>query len=158
MTPQASRKFTILDGMILVAALAGGFALRRAAEDSLAGHGSIAYGASVLFLYRMIEAGFPFLVTLTPAVLVMRLRRPRPRWRRLARQPGTAASCAAILPIIIASVGLWKFVQLVKHPESLLPNGPDGSVTFGISIMIPLSGRSSGRTEASSASGSWAPG
>jgi hypothetical protein len=136
MTPQASRKFTILDGMILVAALAGGFGLRRAAEDILAGHGFTSDGAIVWVLYRIIEAEFPFLVTLTPAVLAMRLRRPRPRWRRLMRQPGTAASCAALFPVAISLVGLWNFARSLEQAVPQAITRPDGGPAFGVSIVI----------------------
>jgi hypothetical protein len=37
------------------------------------------------------------LVPLTLAQLVMRLRRPRPAWPNLARQPGFVACCAAVI-------------------------------------------------------------
>jgi hypothetical protein len=141
MTPKTPRRFTILDGMILVAAVAGGFALRRAVEDALARH---AYNADFndfsqfhSLVYWIIEAGFPFLAALAPAVFILRLRRPRPRWRRLIRQPGMAASCAALFPIATTMVGLWRFVWFLDHSDPSIPGGVDGDrVAFSYSISI----------------------
>ncbi len=42
------------------------------------------------------------LVAVTPALLLIRLRRPRPGWRALMRQPGFVAVVAAV-------VGFWAF-------------------------------------------------
>ncbi len=109
MTPSVRRKFTILDGMILVAAIACGFAMRRAMEGAF---------DNVLSLDNWlgrttrepVRAMLPFLLMLTPAVLALRLRRPRPELRRLARQPGMAASCAAIWPIAMTLAGFaWTY-------------------------------------------------
>jgi hypothetical protein len=60
-----------------------------------------------------VATAIPFLMTITPGVLFMRLRRPRPRWRRLVQQPGMAACSAAIVPIAIALLQIcrleWQF-------------------------------------------------
>jgi hypothetical protein len=138
MAPRTPRRFTILDGMILVAAVAGGYALRRLADDAIVAHGfnnvHFQQGSS---LDRVIEEMYPFLVTLTPAVLGMRLRRPRPRWRRLARQPGMAACCAAILPIARSLIDLYKMAKFMDHPEGYLPAGVTLRITYGYFIALP---------------------
>jgi len=54
----------------------------------------------VRFLYR---ASLPFLWTLPLAFLIIRLLPPRPRFRRLVRQPGMAACCSAILAMIFVA-------------------------------------------------------
>lgn len=115
------RKFTILDGMILVAAIACGFALWRAVQESLGGLW-VFMGES--WLRRNTRglswAATPFLMILAPAVLAMRLRRPRPRWIRLARQPGMVACCAALVPI---AVSLARFARggAIQGREELNP-------------------------------------
>ncbi len=105
MTPRPSRKVTILDGMILVAAVACGFALRRGTEGPSEGviEPTNWFGRNTR---EPVRAVLPFLLTLTPAVLLMRLQRPRPRWPKLARQPGMAACCAAIMPIALTLLAL----------------------------------------------------
>src|SRR5438270_519034 len=66
-----------------------------------------------LALIRVLEIQVPFLPVLcawTLALPVVRLRHRGRNWRRLARQPGTAASLAAILGWIWASlVAGWLF-------------------------------------------------
>ncbi len=121
-TSRAARKFTILDSMILVAAVACGFALHRAASSVIASEpkwvGPIPQQPPVVvYLRQVMEWGYPLLVPLTLAVLVMRLRRPRPRWRRLLRQPGMAACCAAVVPIVLSLVGLGRLIWILEPPE-----------------------------------------
>jgi hypothetical protein len=154
MTPKTPRKFTILDGMILVAALAGGFALRRAAQEAFEERAfPHNYENRIgLVVRKAIEVEFPFLVTLTPAALVIRLRRPRPRWRRLARQPGMAACCATVFPIVMSLNGLREFAGAWPFPcRSTATVTASGSPS---SSRSPPWGCSSGTTTSPSACGS----
>lgn len=116
MTPRSPRNFTILDGMILVAAVACGFALRRAMTGDYGG-----VFEPLNWLGRNAReplwAVLPFLMTLTPAVLLIGLRRPRPVLRRLARQPGMAACCAAMLPMTVTLAGMAQ-VNWLRDPKS----------------------------------------
>jgi hypothetical protein len=140
MRTRTSRKFTILDGMILVAAVAAGFALRRAAIDAFEKYGRISHVENKIesVTRRAIEAEFPFLLTLTPAVLVMRLRRPRPRWLRLVRQPGMAAACAALVPIATSLVKLGQLARALE--DALRPKDTTEDVFVCGYISMPLLG------------------
>ena len=48
-----------------------------------------------------LDLGVPFLAAWTVAVPVLRLRRPRLRFRRLFRQPGMAACCAGSAAMVL---------------------------------------------------------
>ena len=117
MTAPRRRKLTILDGMILVAAAACGLALSRAIDEA---PGPIAtfdqnwLGRNANGGVR-VTAAVPFLLVFTPAVLFMRLRRPRPRWRRLCRQPGMAACCAAAIPSALALLQVFYLDWYGRH-------------------------------------------
>lgn len=85
--------------MILVAATAAGVAMTRAwasanAFDMLDRQSALRPYDWASLAYRL---ALPYLWTWTPAWLVLRLHSPRPRLRRLARQPGMAACVAATL-------------------------------------------------------------
>jgi hypothetical protein len=97
------RRLDIWDALILVIATAVGFVLRSAtaasgAEEPSPGDGSVILGG--------IDAARPFLVTWTLTFLILRLRRPHPRWRMMARQPGMAACGVATLVLIGLIVGI----------------------------------------------------
>src|SRR5690242_12341334 len=74
----------LLDAMVLVAATALALALVKRLDGPLWG-GCPAPVAKEL----------PCLLVGTATVLVLRLRRPRPSWRRLMRQPG-AVACVTV--------------------------------------------------------------
>ena len=141
MRPRAARKFTILDAMILVAAAAGGLALGR--TTGFAHHYGVVSEQN--WLGRMaddrlnIGLGIPFLITLTPAVLILRLNRPRPRWRRLTRQPGGAACCAAIVPIAVTWLQAFWLNRSDDHVIFAGPTSWDhGELSWGALGARPL--------------------
>jgi hypothetical protein len=141
MSKTATRRFTLVDLMPLIAATALGLALAR----TIAVYGTSNYANTfewfpvrepmpIVFesgsperavasptqtwaerLNNFIDsstdppaivgAGVPCLVCWTVTVLLLRLRSPRPGLRRLARQPGFAASSAAVLVISVRAVG-----------------------------------------------------
>ncbi len=100
--PTGPRKFTLLDLMVLVAATAVGTALWRAYDpESLPLSTNVVVDLSVDLYYRVSRAAL-ILEPWTVALLVLRLRRPRPRFHLIMGQAGTAASVAAILiPIVV---------------------------------------------------------
>lgn len=61
------------------------------------------------------EVGVPVLIAATPAVLLMRLRKPRPDWRHLFRQPG-AVACVMLIGAFFVGVDLtWMGVDLPRR-------------------------------------------
>ncbi len=102
--PKAVRRFSLLDGMILIAAAGVGLAPLRWLDGLFSGDmiGLLTNqpGWSLDLLDQVFElfliVCLPITASLSLAVLALRLRRPRPRWRLLARQPGLVACLAAI--------------------------------------------------------------
>jgi hypothetical protein len=94
------RRFTILDGMILVAATALALAASQAAWPEFRRQ------------ERKVEVAAIWLASGTWTVLLLRFRPPRQNFRRLARGPGDAACLAASVAIIMT--GLMYFVATVK--------------------------------------------
>lgn len=104
------RPFTVLDGMILVAATAVSIVLLKIAvgyfgafygpfsePHDLTDGSDIPYLGSITGLIRC--GSVPVLLPASLALLVIRLRKPRPALRRLARQPGFAA-CSVVALIV----------------------------------------------------------
>lgn len=115
------RPFKIVDAMILVASSALAFLILRPmmSETVLGRPGWPRYLAVTVAL----------LVSLTPTTLYLRLRQPRPRLTRLARQPGFAASLAgtAVLLLGALAIGLLALVRLARQGRAsriagMIPN------------------------------------
>jgi len=121
MPEPASRRFTIADGMALVAATGVGLALARAYSDAFHGipfHPSPSSWRTTDYL-RTTSSCMVACWMLT--ILGLRLRRPRPRLRRLARNPGFAASCALAAGL---AVGMIEAIpRAIGGPRDLMP-GP----------------------------------
>ncbi len=104
MTTTPSRTFTLLDGMILVAASAVAIASSREI-----GIGGVFDGWSKqdwsgrmdAVLQTGVDVLIPSLPVITPALLVLRLRRPRPPLRRLLLQPGAVACAVAAVGMVV---------------------------------------------------------
>lgn len=128
MTPARNgvRRFTISDGMILVAALAVGLAWTSKLAPVLfrsfsPGH---SLGVSQLerwdLVFMAAVLAMPTLLIVTLVLPVLRLRGPRPTWRRLARQPGMVASLAAVLTLL--TIIAVFFLTASLYPRSILPS------------------------------------
>ncbi len=97
------RPFRLSDAMILVAAIGigAGWLISVIHSPNERGHIPETFDASTpMNLLRSLAYGFrgflpPILAWLTVGVLVVRLRRPRPRLRGLGRRPGTVACFVA---------------------------------------------------------------
>lgn len=102
------RKFGLLDGMILVAALAIAFGLHRFLTGNM-GFGFDYVGAAKGSIYIL---GLPYLGCLSVALFVISVRPPRAPWRRFTSHPGAMAclaASAACLACIIISI-IYKFL------------------------------------------------
>lgn len=132
-----ARRFTISDGMILVAATAvglawGGSNWRQVGQGMNPLGGVWDDGRQLIIALAM--SAMPSLMAWTLALLIVRLRRPRPSWRRVARQPGTTACLAASLPIaasgaIIAGF-LIHYARMRELPAAFWREFPGNLVEF----------------------------
>lgn len=105
--PAPRRRFTLLDGMIAIAAMAVELGVSRSIHSDLTWIPTIdtpiPFGPVDRVLFRGVYEQEIFLTATTSAAIAalaalsFRLRRPRPRWSRLIRQPGAVASLATVL-------------------------------------------------------------
>jgi hypothetical protein len=138
MAPTRCRPFRVSDAMILVIGasltLAAGSHLlplmgdafgrlvRAAAshQEDLLPHWPVFWGYTHDHLRNTIWYGFQFaldlLVGMIPVFLVLRLRRPRPAWRAMLRQPGMAAALAMVFGLFWGTGCL-----IVLFPERVDP-------------------------------------
>jgi hypothetical protein len=128
----AERKFTIVDAMILVAASAVAFVIVRPVITS----GLQRAPRWAIYL----AAAMAWLITWTPTVLLLRLRRPRPPLRRLGRQPGFAAAVAAssILTLTAFAIALLALVRLARRGALLGVGRPVPKPTPGWWMSVVL--------------------
>jgi hypothetical protein len=150
MPRQSNRRFLISDAMILIAATAVGIALTRAVLPGFEAFSSGFGGAPSMRRYFLIEyalnAILPPVVSLTIAVLFLRLRQPRPRLRRVFLQPGAAACATATLAFMVAIVlimSLWAAGSTLVHTYNVfVASGQIASYTImGGWLVLILSGR-----------------
>lgn len=126
MRKQDARRPTLIDAMILVAATACGLAVMKRGilvGNMLAGLGlqqPPGLGGRILRTFPYVFLGSsPLLVSVTIAVMAMRLLQPRPPLRWIARQPGFVAclsvtTCLALEVVPVLCMGLnHGFVFLV---------------------------------------------
>lgn len=108
-----ARRFTFIDAIILMAATAVGLGLAKEYSKDLlfflqhnrSGPWKSWPGILVSTMLRGMVATLPFGMAWTLGGLTLRLRQPRPAWRRLARQPGLVACLVAPLPVMLSIVG-----------------------------------------------------
>lgn len=135
----AERRFSISDGLILIAAVALGLAGVRGWQNPSWCSYQIGFypgpGAPAsfdrVFVYQLsvgISWTIPFAMALSLAMLAIRLRRPRPSLRRVVRQPGTiacAAALAAILFRLLEESFCWVLGYLTRPQSAVhLPSPP----------------------------------
>lgn len=115
------RRFTIADGMILIAAMACGLAWTgrvwpgfNLASPTPVGSWNWFRNSAVLVLIMAL----PCVLFLTIAVAILRVVRPRPSWWRTACQPGMTASLATLVALTIALplIGISIAINMTKHP------------------------------------------
>jgi hypothetical protein len=161
--PQTSaiscRKFALSDAMIVVAAMAVSAHLLKLHYSQLLIHnafdinnGSLApLSEKWLLSYSVFVTGWTFcwLLPCSWGFVVIRLRRPRPRPRRMFRQPGMAA--IALTSFFTLVVGIMYIIRnflfipsttnlfIGYRLETLLADG--GLMALSAWIILPLTGR-----------------
>ena len=74
---------------------------------------------------------WPLLMTLSMAVVALRVRRPRPRWQDLLSQPGLWACLAPVVALLtLPAVGYYFTLRL----SPLLLSGPVGVAWLGLAV------------------------
>jgi len=93
----ACRRFSAIDGMIVLAASAGGLVMARTWLQATSDMNPLGLSP---FNARIIAASW-VLVALTIAVIPIRFVKPRPSLKRIVGQPGFQASIAACVVVVI---------------------------------------------------------
>jgi hypothetical protein len=138
-----TRGFTIVDAMILAAATAGGCAWFRAVVINSWSH-DFPESWHERIAVKGILATSALLMAWSAAFLVIRLRQPRPRFRRLARQPGMVACSAATVAILYQL--LWMLLVGMKwglqtaYTKGYLPSGKGVLSTVGAEAELWVAG------------------
>jgi hypothetical protein len=118
------RKFTLTDAMVLVAAAAISlvpireyltFVQDRRIVDSIPREWSLAS----IWRFSTLAAGMlaPLALSLSLGLWILRLRKPRPAWRSLFRQPGAVASTAVVAESSLFVLKVW-FAQAYIQSRS----------------------------------------
>ncbi len=147
--PAPVRRFTLLDGMILVAAAAMAMGLLRGPLGTISVGDLIrtpwvSYpGWPHQFVLHLIAIATPLAASATLASLALRLAKPRPRWRRLARQPGLMACLAAgiawaVGALYLVARALW-FPDALASWNKIYLTCYVGSSFAGFAVMIAWS-------------------
>lgn len=146
------RRFRLLDAMILVAATAVGcagtnvlfanpdpnaiFAWRTFSElkDSLfeSRDTEMKWMTAVILCGEILAACAPIVAAWGVALIALRWIGPRPRWRRLAREPGIMACCASTTPLIV--LGGHGIIYALGHRYQLLIDYMVDPIGMGLMI------------------------
>ena len=154
MPSQSQRRFVLADAMILIVATAIGTALVRTyLLDIMASMPRRGIWMppnprirTQIAMRAVLLAGVPLLAVWTVALLLLRLRRPRPRLRRLFRQPG-AIACAVVMlavpldapwMVLIFNTGYW---DTYNAANIIVNHVGGGYVVLGGWSTLALSGR-----------------
>jgi hypothetical protein len=124
--PPTVRRFTLLDGMIAVGAVALWLGQRRYwwytdeyAWSSLRSYlfRPVPWSKNQLdaILGNLLPLATPMVISATVAALALRLRKPRPRWHRLSSQPGLVASLVTALALL-AGYGFACALYAIRPP------------------------------------------
>lgn len=132
------RRFTLADAMILIAATAVGLALTRLNLEVLktGPAGRIrpirSIGELMEMLPQLAVASLPGAAMISLALGLIRLRRPRPSIRRIARQPGALACLAAVASAV--GLPLLMYLACLAAPRRV----PGGDWPLVIVLILPM--------------------
>jgi len=99
-----ARKFTLLDAMIITAAVGIGLFVVRDINADWSGVTPTKLGGTINLLSAYTHPINPVMLAVTLSALVISIRRPRPSIRRVLRRPGTIACFGAIAVTLLESV------------------------------------------------------
>ncbi len=134
----ADRPFSLADTLVLIAAMAVGFASIRGWDSpkwcNRGGLGVWAFNA-LTPAGRVVEVAtvgaswaIPFALSLTVALFILRFRRPRPKSRQIIRQPGAVACFATLLAFafqMTKTTFCWVLGYLTRPQSAIhLPSPP----------------------------------
>jgi hypothetical protein len=122
MRATALRKFTLVDAIVLVAALAISLVeVRRNLREDWFIYGDWSWDNARELSYGFNQVLSIIALCLGCALCILRLRTPRPSLRRIFRQPGTAACATVICYSLILMIGVsidgWEFFSDVGWGE-----------------------------------------
>jgi hypothetical protein len=136
------RKFTLFDAMVLIAAAAIALLPVRLFLSAFAG-----LSESLSLAYRIVEFAFvadalvcPLALSLSLAVFVLRLRKPRPGLPRVFRQPGMAACTAVLVYCLLFLIATLISLFLSYFASGLFLNHMFLQFNFAIWLLVlPMS-------------------
>lgn len=150
------RRLTLLDAMILIAAMAVAIAWTQSLSASFREQDT--FDSTIWpaipwkhWLMRWPTMAAPWMTAGSLGVLILRLRKPRPPLRELARQPG-AAGCFVALASVTLRAGLMALGNALSQVPNMTMFGPDP----GFAVADVIFWLSSDLTEVgSSVMGAW---
>jgi hypothetical protein len=171
------RGFRTTDGMILIAAIAASLALSGRIADETKGFVSWPRLPSTISWVRKIAIenpkdawdtasalsqlvillvllSLPFLLAISLALIPIRLTPPRPRRRRLARQPGAVAACAALVAVLFVGT-FYAAVRSISNKSEETAGAEAAFALMCLPIFVGLSIASAWATQV--AAGFWRP-
>jgi hypothetical protein len=114
------RRLTIVDGVVMTASMAVALSISRLYTQvvlEFPGWG-LRPGMSLMevwyWVYRRNCMLLVSSIILAAALLALRMRQPRPRFRRLMRQPGTVACWAIVFVVVLRGLGVLEGTVLAR--------------------------------------------
>lgn len=120
------RKLTLLDAMVLIAATAVAIVWTRATVADILQRSSAGVPPGIRmpwlsYLLWWSPSVVPALMASTIADFLLRLRRPRPEWPQLARQPGAVACGTATVVLILQWIVILASLGIAQIPGMTFP-------------------------------------
>lgn len=136
------RKFTLLDGLILIAATAPGILSLRAIRPEVGfwpRHWTTP--ETVQLVVALVALVLPCVLTWTLALPVLRLYRPHPPARRLSRQPGMVASAAVALALALTAlaIGAGILLKIAQADPISWPKGERDWLAMAVEVLAVFS-------------------